>query len=294
MKNFIANSGYFFKEAGRIIRSNLLSNIFTFLGTVLILFLLASVVTGWSISSRLVKMLEEEAEISAFFIEGMAEEEVHALTEKLGKLDGVVSTRVVSETEAYNRMQEILANDAGILELFEENPFKTYIEIRIDPGRIDPILKEVESFESIDSIRDNRGVLERINSMIEGLNVIGYLIIFAVVITTVIIISHMIRQGIYNNKDQIKTLRLLGASRMFIGFPFICVGLLITIGAGIMTLFIMALVIHHGYSAMGGTIPFIPLPPKGNLLRGISIVLMGVGIILGLAGSLFGLSSIKD
>lgn len=294
MKNFITNLGYFFKEAGRIIHSNLLSNIFTFLGTILILFMLASVVTGWSIASRLVKMLEEEAEISAFFNEGMDENEVIALAENLDKLDGVFSARMVNETEAYDRMQEILANDAGILELFEENPFKAYIEIRINPGQIDSIIKKVESFETIDFIRDNRGVLESINSVIKGMNALGYLILVAVGITTVIIISHMIRQGIYNNRDQIKTLRLLGASRMFIGFPFICVGLLITIGAGILSSFIMALVIRQGYLAMGGQIPFIPLPPTGNLVLGVTIVLLGVSIILGMVGSLFGLSSIKD
>ena len=66
MKNFSANLDYFFKEAKRIIFLNKLSNIFTFLGAVLILLILATVVTGWSISSRLVWMLEEEAEISAF------------------------------------------------------------------------------------------------------------------------------------------------------------------------------------------------------------------------------------
>ena len=46
---------------------------FTFLGTVLILLMLASVVTGWNIASRLVKMLEQEAEISVFFHEEMDE-----------------------------------------------------------------------------------------------------------------------------------------------------------------------------------------------------------------------------
>lgn len=294
MKNFIANLGYFFKEAGRIIFSNTLSNIFTFIGTVLILLMLALVVTGWSIASRLVTMLQEEAEVSAFFHEDLEEKEVLALAENLGKLDGVWSARVVDESEAYGRMEEILANDAGILELFEENPFKAYIEIRINPGYLNSVIENIQGFKEVDFVRDNRGVLESINSIIKGINVIGGLIIFAVGITTVIIISHMIRQGIYNNRDQIKTLRFLGASRVFIGFPFICVGLLITVTAGILTSLIMALIIHQGYIAMGGSIPFIPLPSESNLVLGVTFVLMGVSIILGMAGSLFGLSSIKE
>lgn len=294
MKNFIANLGYFLKEARRIVFSNILSNIFTFLGTILILLMLASVVTGWNIASRLVKMLEEEAEISAFFHEDMDEKEVLSLAENLGKLEGVWNARAVDESEAYGRMEEILANDAGILELFEDNPFKAYIEIRIDPSRIDSIVETVKGFKEIDFVRDNRGVLESINDIIKGIKTIGTLVIFAVGITTIIIISHMIRQGIYNNRDQIKTLRLLGASRTFIGFPFICVGLLITVAAGLLASLIMVLLIHKGYQIMGGSIPFIPLPPMTDLLLGVTLVIMGVSIILGMAGSLFGLSSIKE
>jgi cell division transport system permease protein len=294
MKNFIANLDYFFKEAKRIIFLNKLSNIFTFLGAVLILLILATVVTGWSISSRLVRMLEEEAEISAFFHEDMDENEVFALAEDLDKLDGVWNVRVVDESEAYERMEEILANDAGILELFDDNPFKAYIEIRIDPGQIDSIVETVKDYKDIDYVRDNRGVLESINDIIKGIKTVGTLIILAVSITTIIIISHMIRQGIYNNREQIKTLGFLGASRMFIGFPFICVGLLITVIAGVLASLVMMLIIYNGYLAMGGSIPFIPLPPKGNLVTGVTLVIMGVSIILGMAGSLFGLSSIKE
>lgn len=294
MKNSMANLGYFFKEAGRIFRSNMLSNIFTFLGTVLILLMLASVIAGWSIASRLVKMLEEEAEISAFYQDNLDQNEALALAEDIGKLDGVWSSRLVDESEAYERMEEILANDAAILELFEKNPFKSYIEIRINPGQMDSIIEKVGNMQPIDFVRDNRSVLESVNSIIKWINAIGYLIIAAVGITTVIIVSHMIRQGIYNNRDQIKTLRLLGASKLFVGFPFICVGLMITVLAGIIAASVMTLGVHYGYRAMGGAIPFIPLPPENNLILGVVLTLMGVSIILGIVGSLFGLSSIKD
>ena len=40
MRRFLFNIGYFLKESGSIIRLNLLSNIFTVIGTGLILFLL--------------------------------------------------------------------------------------------------------------------------------------------------------------------------------------------------------------------------------------------------------------
>lgn len=294
MRNFLFNLGYFFKETKRVIQSNFLSNIFSFMGTALILFLLAMVVTGWSISNRLVQMLQEETEISAFFNENTDNSDALKLVEDITKIDGVLNARIVDESEAYDRMEVVLADDAKILELFEVNPFKSNIEIRIHPNKIDTILKEVERLEGIDYVRDNREVLNRINNIIKGLNILGFLIIAAVGITTIVIISHMIRQGIYDNRDQIYTLRLLGASYIFIGFPFILVGLLLTVGAGLLAASSILLLINHGYSLMSGSIPFIPLPPKVELISGVAIVIIGISIILGILGSLFGLSSIKD
>ena len=135
-------------------------------------------------------------------------------------------------------------------------------------GQLDTIVETVQGFKEIDFVRDNRSVLESINDIIMGIKTIGTLVIFAVGITTIIIISHMIRQGIFNNRDQIKTLRLLGPLALY-RFPFICVGLLITVAAGLLASLIMVLLIHKGYQIMGGSIPFIPLPPMTDLLLGL-------------------------
>ena len=294
MRKMFFNLGYFLKEAKNIIKLNLLSNIFSLLGTVLILFMLGLVVAGWGAGNRLIHMLEQESEISAFFEENTSEAEALGLSENIAEINGVRSARIIGESEAYDRMRNVLGEEAKILTLFEGNPFEAYLEIRIEPGRIDAILQKVEGIEGIDYVRDNREILDRIDGVIEALNVLGYLVIIAVGVTTVLIISHMIRQGIYNNREQINTLRILGASYPFIGFPFILVGLLLTLGGGLLASLITVLLIRLGYNFMSGAIPFIPLPPRDELTLHVTVILLGVSIILGIAGSLFGLSSIKS
>lgn len=292
MKSFFCNIGYFFKEARRIVHTNKLSNIFTFLGTTLVLLLLALAVAGWSISSRLVYMLEREAEVSAFFHDSIDDNEAQGLANHIATFDGVLNVRVIDETEAYDRMQDILADEASVLDLFDENPFEAYIEIRIKPEKIVQIVDKVKTLPQIDSVRDNREILDQLSSLTNALKALGYLVMIAVGITTVIIISHMIRQGIYNNRDQINTLRLLGAPVTFIGFPFVCVGMLITITAGILALAIALLLIHYSYGQIASTISFIPLPLKSDLMLIVTIVLVSVSVLLGTLGSVFGLSSI--
>ncbi len=294
MRLILSNTGYFFKEIKNIIKTNLLSNIFSFVGTFLILFILAMVVAGWNISISLVQLLKDEAEISAYFDESISLSDYDKLSAQLRELEGVLNVRVVDESEAYEKMKNVLGNEAEILGLFEDNPFEAYLEVRIELDEAGRLTEEIQGIRGIRYVRDNREVLKQIEGIVSTLNSIGFLIIAAVGITTLVIISHLIRQGIYNNMHQIQTLKLLGASDTFIGFPFFMVGLLITLGGGLLASIIMVLLINTGFAQMSGSIRFIPLPPEAELVQTVVAVILSVSAVLGVLGSLFGLTSIKE
>lgn len=285
------NMSYFIKEAARIIRSNKLSNLFSFIGTTLILFLLALVIGIWGISSQMTEMLKDEAEINAYFKKDIAD--TGELLESIKQIDGVLEVRLVSEEEARTRMERILGEDSEILNLFEENPFEAYFEVKIDLDKTDSVFSRISSLNGIDYVRENREVLEQIERITKAIEVLGYLVIAAVSITTLVIISHMIRQGIYQNHEQIKTLVLLGAPDNFINFPYVLVGFLLTFGGGIAAAVFISILINQGYSRFGGSLPFIPLPPKKQLVYGLSLFLLSVSAALGILGSLFGVSTSK-
>jgi cell division transport system permease protein len=293
MKTFFYNIGYFLLEAKRTIRFNPLSNFFSVIGTGLILFLLGLVLTGWSIGDRFIEALQKEAEISAYFDQGTSKEEALKLAKAMKGIEGVTDARYIDETEAQQRMKEMLGEESEILGLFDENPFEAFLEIRIRLDDMDRVLAEVSNQKGIAYVRDNRSVLEQMRGIASGLKVFGLLVMSAVGITTLIIISHMIRQGIYNNKDQINTLRLLGAPNGFIGFPFVLAGTLLTLLGGALAAALLVLLLKEGYSRLNGTIPFLPLPPYEELKNTVSMVILAVGAVLGLAGSLFGVSSIR-
>lgn len=294
MKTFLFNIGYFIKEMGRIIRLNLLSNVFSVIGTGLILFLLGIVITGADIGDRLVLILNEEAEINGYFSDSINTEEMDRLVERINDIYGVRSVRLVDENEAKARMEDILGEEARILELFDDNPFEAFVEIRIDVALMDSILESVSNMEGIEFVRDNKEVLEKINDITYALEILGYLMIAAVGITTLIILSHMIRQGIYNNKEQINTLRLLGSPRAFIGFPYVLTGIILTLLGGLLAALSMAFLIKAAYDGIGSIILFLPLPPKKELIDRIIVLLPSLSLILGFIGSLFGLSSIRE
>ncbi|MHB9094527.1 MAG: cell division protein FtsX, partial [Eubacteriales bacterium] len=127
----------------------------------------------------------------------------------------------------------------------------------------------------------------------EMLRLFGLLVVVAVGISTLIIISQIIRLGIQNNSEQINTLRLLGAPEFFIAFPFLLEGLLLTVGGGILAASLAAFVLNQVYAQMTGHLSFIPLLPAQTLISGMVVVVMSLSIILGIGGSLIGLTTAR-
>ena len=294
MKSFLYNLGYFIRESGKIIRLNLISNLVSILGTGLILFLLGMVLTGGTIGNRLVTMLSGEARINAYFSSELATDGAQELIDRILQLEGVREVRLVDQSEAQDKMKEVLGEEAKILELFDYNPFEAFLEIGIEMEEADSVSDRITALEGIEYVRNNREVLIQIKGIANALTLLGYLVMAAVGITTVIILSHMIRQGIYNNKDQINTLRLLGAPNSFIGLPYVCVGLFMTLAGGILAAVLMILVINGAYGQSNGILPFLPLPKEQELINRMVLLLPGISLLLGFLGSLIGFSSIRD
>jgi cell division transport system permease protein len=294
MKNIIYNLGYFLREVKTIIHLNLLSNVFSFLSTGLIFFILAMVISGWWISNQVVEAIQGEAEISVYFDENIDNAGAIKLAEDIKGIQGVREARLVDEAEAYGRMEEILGKEARVLAYFDGNPFSPFIEVKIHMEKIDPILKGLELMSGIEHVRDNRKVLERLSSIAVVLKVLGYLVVTAVGVSTMVIISHIIRMGIYDNREQINTLRLMGAPEPFIAFPFLLEGLLLTLGGGALASALAVFSLKYFYAQMAGPLPFIPLPPLGTLTSQLVILVMSLSAVLGVAGSFFGLSSAKS
>ena len=294
MKFLLNNVGYFFKEAKTTIKVYMMSNILSILSTGLILFFAAIILSCWWISSEAVEALQNEAEINVYYAEDMDEISIENMINTIEELYGVGEARLVSEDEAYKRMEEILGKEAKVLKYLDENPFNSFIELSINLEEMESVIESLRNIDGIDQIRDNREVLEKLRSITSLLETFGYIFIAAVGASTLIIVSHIIRAGIFDNREQIKTLRLLGAPEMFISAPFLIEGLILTISGGLLAIFMSAFSVKYIYTAVTGPLPFIPLPPLEPLIRNLIIMIISLSIAFGILGSSLGLWSARD
>lgn len=293
MKTFIYNIGYFFKEAKTIFKVDKGSNIFSIFSIGLILFILGLIFSGWWVSNEIVHALQGEAEISVYYDEDIENREINSLIAKIEDIQGVKKVSLIGEEESYDRMADVLGSEAEILTLFDDNPFTAFIEVKIDIEQTDNILNDMEKIEDVKYIRDNKGIIDKLKSITNMLTLISILIVVVVGISTVFVISHIIRQGIYNNRNQINTLKLLGAPDSFIETPFLLEGLFLTLGGGLFASILISGLLYFGYGQIKSYLLFVPLPSIENLIPNMFMILMIISAALGILGSLFGLKSSK-
>ena len=95
--------------------------------------------------------------------------------------------------------------------------------------KIEPIIREIKSIKYVDEIRYQGSLIKKIEKNFNTIS--NYLPYFsgAVVLIIGIIIYNMIKVSIYSRREIIKSLQLIGASRIFIKLPFIFEGLLISV-----------------------------------------------------------------
>ena len=290
MKGLTKNIDYFFREIKTIVKLDLLSNLFSLLSLGFIFFLVSLIFAGGYITDSMIRDIENQAEISVYY---EAEANKIAIGNQIEKIAGVKEVIYINKEEAKMNMTEILGEESRILDLFDHNPFDPYIEIRIDLNEVENITEKANSLSGVELVRNNKEILDKLKDISSLISLLGVLIIISVSVATLIVTSHIIRQGINLNKEQINTLRLLGAPEFFIRLPYILEGLIMTVLAGLISSALIYFTFNYIYVKVIDFLPFMILPSLDKLLIPIFIFTALLAIILGLIGSLFGLKSTK-
>lgn len=284
------NFPYFLREAGTLARKDLSSYILSTLSLSMIFFILSmTACLGYSMSF-MADSLKSEAEISVYYDLGF---DPGSISKKLQEIDGVEEIVLIQADEAKDRMIELLGDDSKILALFDYNPFSEYLEVHIRLDMAEEISVTAGSIEGVNYVRDNREVLTKLKDISSLFNLAGLLVIAAVGAATVVLTSHIIRQGIYLNRDAIGTLKLLGAPDGFIYLPFIINGVFLSILSGILSLCVTITAVSQIYNGLIGSLSFLVLPDYNLLLTGLVIFTLSTALLLGIAGSLVGIGSTK-
>jgi cell division transport system permease protein len=187
------------------------------------------------IANFLISEVQEKIDVTAYFKEDVQEEDIFKVRDEISKMSpDIKNIEYVSKEEALSRFTKRHKDNPVFSKALEEvgqNPFLASLNIKTTglPAlyeEISNILQSAEFSEFIDKVdfSQKKATIERVFSVTSNINKFGLVVGAILVIVAVLVVFNTIKLAIDNSKDEINTMRIVGASNWFIRGPFIIQG----------------------------------------------------------------------
>lgn len=249
---FSLNTKRILKAGGQ----NFYRNTFVSLSAVLIMTITLIVFSTILFMSALLNQslieIKKKVDVNVYFMPTTDEASIVAVKTELEKLAEVESVEYVSRDQALENFKYRHRNEPDILEaLFEleDNPLGAILNIKAkEAEQYEGIAKYLETTyptgQESSIIEDvnfnaNKEIIQKLTDFIAAGQKLGGVITLLFIFLSVVITFNTIRLAMYISRDEIKVMRLVGASSGYITGPFIVTGVLYGISSSILTLILL-------------------------------------------------------
>jgi len=201
------------------------------------------------IANYLTREMRDKIDVTAYFNEYTSEEDILAVKEEIMKMSpSIKKIEYVSKEQAMAYFNEKHKDDAVLQRALEEvgdNPFLPSLNITTDgdPLQYEEISNTLQMsafskfIHKID-FSQKKDTIEKIYSLTSNINMYGLILGVILIILSVLVVFNTIKLAIENSKDEISTMKIVGASDWFIRGPFIIEGVIYGVIAFLISIFI--------------------------------------------------------
>jgi cell division transport system permease protein len=219
--------------------TNFFRNIWLSLAATLImaitLFTISTIILLYASTQLSIDRIKDKVGISAYFNNQTTDAEIQNIKAELGLMPEIKEVEFIPNDVAIDKFREAHKDEPLLLETLDEfkdseNPLPNSFAIKAndleDYDTISNILKSERYGVYFDKIRDNKIVIDRLLKIIQVLTQLGIILIVVFTTVTIMVMFNTIRLTIYNRREEVEIMRLVGATNMYIRGPFIVEGIM--------------------------------------------------------------------
>lgn len=182
----------------------------------------------------MVKDLEKENEVLVYIDETYSEAEAKSVGSQINMIANVYNAQFVSREEALNNFVEE-QNDADLFQGIEADTFRDrFVVTLVDNTLMKQTVEEIRQVEGVADISAHYEISEGFTTVQRVLNIASVAIIAVLLVVSLLIISNTVKLAMYDRKEEIAIMRMVGATNGFIRWPFVVEGFLLGVfGAAI-------------------------------------------------------------
>lgn len=261
---------------------------------------LFSVIVNYTFSHT-ISQITNKIDVSVYLNDSDTKAQTDQLISGLKKLSDVQSVQYLSKAQALKVYEQQNSNNQQLIQAVNETNNPLPATIIIKPNNLNN-LGQIKSYLNEPKIAalqtdppsysgQEKQAIDRITHATNVLQEIGVIAVIVFAVVSVLIIFNTIQMAIFNRRDEIQIMRLLGAGTGYIRGPFIVESIIY----GILSAVISVIIINAAFQASSGTLQASSL---GLLDIGYAnsffdsrfllllTVQLGLGIVIGAVSSL--------
>ena len=241
---------------------------------------------------------DDESKVN-IYIENLTQDQVTIALEELYLIEGIKDVNYIDEKQAFAQAKERMPR---IIDGYtpEDNVVPASFVITIDGaknGNVNPIEQSIKNIEVLQgNIKGMDGFEEagKTIKIAKTVEVVTMTVLILVVVVGCFLMMNSIKLVLYARRKEISIMKYVGATDRFTRAPFIIEGLIISLIAAVVTLFIVNIT-YSGLENLAQNTPMLSfVVSKEKVFSSLAMLLFGVGIGIGTIGSAMSINKYLD
>ncbi|HET7418413.1 MAG TPA: permease-like cell division protein FtsX [Solirubrobacterales bacterium] len=238
---------FFFQEALRALKRNGAPSLAAIVTTVVTVVLLGMLIPIFQTAQGKSEEVRDQLNVQYALYDDATKGEIAGLKRKLEGIPHVAEVAFVSKSEALATLKGEL-KDKTIVEELHSNPLPNSFEVKADDAANLPAIQEAvfpngPKGKAISPIISNEFDRQQSSAKIEqvtsALKIVLTVITALLVLASLMLIGNTIRLSIYTRRREVEVMRLVGATRWFIRWPFMIEGVVVGFAGGLVAILIL-------------------------------------------------------
>ena len=232
--------------------------------------------------------IENDVNVRVYIDLAADQEKTDQLESKIKELADVESVTFRSKDE---ELEDVTKSFAEEFSLFKNdgNPLRNAFDVKAkEPQKTSAVAKAIEGMDYVARVRYGEARADNLFRIIATARNIGAVIIVGLLALAMFLISNTIRSTIYLRKTEIEIMRLVGATKAYIRWPFFIEGGMIGLLGSIIPIGLVwsiYLWVYKGGSDFFSGSSFSLLDPNPFLFY-VSLAMVAIGVTIGAFGSI--------
>jgi cell division transport system permease protein len=243
--------GFFIQEAFRALRRNGAPSMAAIVTTIVTMVLLGVLIPIFQATQAKSQDIRDELAYRVAVHDDATNSEIQRLREQLLGIPHVASVEFVTKSEALDELAKSLdSKDQDLIKELNTNPLPANFIVKgDDAANLDSIRQAITPpgpagtprpiSPIIEDVFDRSQEREQIEQVTGALKLVLTVITALLVVASLMLVGNTIRLSIYARRREVEVMRLVGATRWFIRWPFMIEGVVVGFAGGLVAILIL-------------------------------------------------------